>query len=124
LLMNIQELATAVEQGVNVKVVLLNNNALGLVHQQQDLFYEKRLFASKYQIDVDFVKIAEGFGAKTTCLGKSKEPMKDLKSALLEDGVGLIHAPIDVWERVYPMVPPGAANRTMIGADVAEVDSM
>lgn len=60
LLMNIQELITAVEENANVKIVLSNNNSLGLVHQQQDLFYDKRIFASRYIRAVDFATIAKG----------------------------------------------------------------
>ena len=71
LLMNIQELVTAVEQNVNVKIILMNNNSLGLVHQQQELFFGKRIFASDYQARVDFVKIAEGFGMKACDLNES-----------------------------------------------------
>jgi acetolactate synthase I/II/III large subunit len=64
--MNCQELATAAEENVNVKIVLFNNNSLGLVHQQQDLFYGKRLFASDYRARVDFVRLAESLGVKAT----------------------------------------------------------
>ena len=58
--MNIQELATAVEQQVNVKIIVMNNNSLGLVRQQQNLFYKKQYFGSDFQIDVDFSGIITG----------------------------------------------------------------
>ena len=115
LMMNIQELVTAVEEDVNVKIIVMNNNSLGLVHQQQDLFYEKRIFASDFQTSVDFVRIAQGFGMTAYDLGRSKEPSVLLARAFSEPGPCLIHAPIDVSEKVYPMVPPGAANKDMIG---------
>ena len=118
LLMNIQELATAVEQNVNVKIILMNNNSLGLVHQQQELFFGKRIFASDYKTRVDFVKIAEGFGMKAFDLNGSGNPEAELAKTLTEPGPVLIHASVDVNEMVYPMVPPGAANRTMIGGEV------
>ncbi len=117
LMMNIQELATAVEHNVNVKIVLMNNNSLGLVHQQQDLFYGKRIYASDYQSRVDFVRIAEGFGMKGYNLSASDDPLRTLARALRERGPCLIHVPIDVNEKVYPMVPPGAANKDMIGGE-------
>jgi acetolactate synthase-1/2/3 large subunit len=117
LLMNIQELATAVEHNVNVKIVLMNNNSLGLVHQQQDLFYGKRIYASDYQSRVDFVRIAEGFGMKGYNLSASDDPLRTLARAFRERGPCLIHVPIDVNEKVYPMVPPGAANKDMIGGE-------
>ncbi|WP_319466763.1 acetolactate synthase large subunit [uncultured Pseudodesulfovibrio sp.] len=120
IMMNIQDLATAMENNVNVKIVLTNNNALGLVRQQQDLFYGKRYFASNYEYAVDFVKIADGFGMRTYDLGLSENPAETLAEALAFDGPAFIHVPLSPDEPVYPMVPPGAANSEMIGgkADV------
>ena len=113
--MNIQELATLAEEGLNVKIVLMNNNALGLVYQQQTLFYGKRLFASKYRTEPDFVKIAEGFGVPAVDLDLADNPRAALAEALHRPGPCLIHATIDREQFVYPMVPPGAANTEMIG---------
>ena len=117
LLMNIQELVTAVEEDVNVKIILMNNNSLGLVHQQQDLFYGGRIFASDYQARVDFSTIARGFGMIVYDLATAAHPSATLARALSAPGPCLIHAPIDVQEKVYPMVPPGAANKDMIGGE-------
>jgi acetolactate synthase-1/2/3 large subunit len=113
--MNIQELATLAEEGLNVKIVLMNNNSLGLVYQQQNLFYGKRVFASKYRGAPDFVKIAEGFGIAAVNLDDAENPRATLAHALAEPGPCLIHASIDREQFVYPMVPPGAANTEMIG---------
>ncbi len=113
--MNIQELATAVEQQVNIKIIIMNNNSLGLVRQQQELFYEKNHFASDFQIDIDFATIAQGFGMKSYNLQDDEDPEKTLAMALSQPGPCLINVPIDKEEEVYPMVPPGAANKTMIG---------
>jgi acetolactate synthase-1/2/3 large subunit len=115
LLMNCQELATAAEENVNVKIVLMNNNSLGLVHQQQDLFYGRRLFAADYQMRVDFVGLARSLGVKAYDLADDDDPRGTLARALREPGPCLIHALIDAEEKVYPMVPPGAANKDMIG---------
>jgi acetolactate synthase-1/2/3 large subunit len=115
LLMNCQELATAAEENVNVKIVLLNNNSLGLVHQQQHLFYGRRLFASDYRARVDFAGLARSLGVKAYDLADDDKPAATLARALHEPGPCLIHALIDTDEKVYPMVPPGAANRDMIG---------
>lgn len=117
LMMNIQEMATAVEEQVNIKIILMNNNSLGLVHQQQDLFYGKRIYASDYQSRVDFVRIAEGFGLRVFDFGDSRDWGSSFSRAFKETGPCLIHVPIDVNEKVYPMVPPGAANKEMIGGD-------
>ena len=113
--MNIQELATLAEEGLNLKIVLMNNNALGLVYQQQALFYGKRQFASRYRVEPDFVKIAEGFGVPALDLDQADDPRAALAKALSEPGPCLIHATIDREQFVYPMVPPGAANTEMIG---------
>ncbi|WP_341644238.1 acetolactate synthase large subunit [Thauera sp. SDU_THAU2] len=113
--MNIQELATLAEEGLNLKIVLMNNNALGLVYQQQALFYGKRQFASRYRVEPDFVKIAEGFGVPALDLDQADDPRAALAKALGEPGPCLIHATIDREQFVYPMVPPGAANTEMIG---------
>lgn len=117
LLMNIQELALAAEIGANVKLIVMNNNSLGLVHQQQELFYGKRLFASDYEHQVDFCTIARGFGVAAIDLGTSRDPGAALQTALSAPGPCLIHAPVNANEKVYPMVPPGAANKDMIGGE-------
>lgn len=117
IMMNIQDLATAMEYDIPVKIILTNNNALGLVRQQQDLFYGKRYVASDYTRQVDFIKIAEGFGIRTHDLGCCDDPAATLAQALAEPGPALIHVPISPDEPVYPMVPPGAANSHMIGGE-------
>ena len=115
ILMNIQELATAAEEGVNVKVVLMNNATLGLVFQQQTLFYGERIFSSKFKGVPDFVKVAEGFGWQTCDLDQAADPGAALRTALTTPGPMLIHVGIDRHEQVLPMVAPGAANTDMIG---------
>jgi acetolactate synthase-1/2/3 large subunit len=113
--MNIQEMATLAEEDLNVKIVLMNNNSLGLVYQQQSMFYGKRPVASKYKRAVNFLKIAEGFGLDAVDLDTAENPAATLAEALQRPGPCLIHCSIDREEFVYPMVPPGAANTEMIG---------
>ena len=115
IMMNIQEMATAVEEGANIKVVLMNNQSLGLVHQQQDMFYGQRIFAADYTRPTNFLSIAEGFGMQVFDLDKADNPNAMLAQALKQKGPALIHCSIDVNQKVYPMVPPGAANTHMIG---------
>ena len=115
LFMNIQELATAAELHVNVKVVLVNNNGLGLIHQLQDLFFDSRLFAWEYRHQTDFIRIAEGFGVPAVDLGSHPKPLEGLAEALCRPGPALIHIRIPAGDNVYPIVPPGAANTVMIG---------
>ncbi len=113
LLMNLQELATAVEQRVNVKIVLLNNARLGLVRQQQQLFYGGRYHASTFRAEPDFAAIARGFGMPAWDLATG-DAEATLARALGEPGPVLVNVPIAADENVYPMVPPGAPNRDMI----------
>ena len=117
LLMNIQEMATAAEQGVDVTVILMNNACLGLVHQQQELFFKANYFSSIYEVNVDFGLIASGFRWKTWDLAGAADPDAVLAEALAHRGPTLIHVPVDRDEKVWPMVPPGAANRTMLGGE-------
>lgn len=115
ILMNVQELATAAELGVNVKVVLLNNGVLGMVQQQQQLFYGQRVFASQFQGQPQFLRLAEAFGLRAVDLDGAAGPRAALHDALATPGPCLIHVAIDPQENVFPMVPPGAANSEMIG---------
>ncbi len=118
LLMNVQELATAAEAGVDVKVVLLNNAHLGLVRQQQELFYGGRYHASRFHAEPDFAAIARGFGVPAFDLGCGDDPGGMLAHALSVPGPFLVNVPIAAEENVYPMVPPGGANREMIGGEL------
>ncbi len=120
LLMNIQELATAAEENVNVKIILLNNEHLGLVRQQQQLFYGERFHASKFHANTDFAAIARGFDVNAIDLGRVEDPIASLAEALSTPGPCLINVPIDAKENVFPMVPPGGANRDMIGGEADE----
>ncbi len=114
ILMNLQELATAAEHHLNIKLVLLNNNALGLVRQQQDLFYGGNRFASDLSFSPDFCAIARGFGWPALDLADTGHDVDQLAAALRAPGPQFIHAPIDGSARVYPMVPPGGANHQML----------
>ncbi len=112
--MNNQELMTAAEEGVDVKIFLFNNQSLGLVHQQQTLFYGRRLMASKFKRGPNFVMMAESMGVAGIDLADEADWNEAIERAFSIPGPVLIHAPIDVEEQVLPMVAPGAANRDMI----------
>ncbi|MEO3991355.1 acetolactate synthase large subunit [Pseudocitrobacter cyperus] len=115
LMMNIQEMATAAENQLDVKIILMNNEALGLVHQQQSLFYKQGVFAATYPGTVNFMQIAAGFGLETCDLNHETDPQAALQAIINRPGPALIHVRIDPQEKVYPMVPPGAANTEMVG---------
>ena len=117
IMMNIQELATAAEENLDVKIIILNNGHLGLVRQQQTLFYNKNLSSVKFQQGVNFAMTAQSMGIKGIDLGQSDDPEADLREALLEHGPCVINIPISETEMVYPMVAPGGANRDMIGGE-------
>lgn len=113
LLMNIQELATLVELGLNVKTLVMDNAALGMVRQQQQLFYQGRYSNSLYAQKPDFAAIASAFGVPAWDLGRG-DPQRMLQDAFAQPGPALIRVPIAAEELVLPMVPAGAANTEMI----------
>ncbi len=106
---------TGLPERDNLKIVVMNNATLGLVHQQQTLFYGERLFASQFKVSPDFIKIAQGFGIEAVDLDQAVNPGAALMEAISRPGPCLIHASIDAGQKVFPMVPPGAANHEMIG---------
>ncbi len=114
LLMNIQEFATAAEENAEVKIILLNNAHLGMVRQQQQLFYGARYHACGFTERTDFAAIARGFGLRALDLGQAADPAEALAEILRRPGPCLVNVPIAGDENVYPMVPPGRANREMI----------
>ena len=115
LMMNIQEMATAAENQLDVKIILMNNEALGLVHQQHSLFYKQGVFAATYPGMINFMQIAAGFGLHTCDLNAEEDAHAALQAAISRPGPALIHVRIDPEQKVYPMVPPGAANTEMVG---------
>lgn len=114
-LLNIQELATLAEENLNVKILVVNNAYLGMVRQQQELFYDGRRCASKFTRPPDLTAISRGFGVPAYDLDHFEAPLDLLKTVLNESGPCVINVPIAPEENVFPMVPPGAANREMIG---------
>ncbi|MFP4649121.1 MAG: biosynthetic-type acetolactate synthase large subunit [Halorhodospira sp.] len=114
LLMNIQEFATLAELELDVHIVLLDNRGLGLVRQQQDLFYGGCRFASSHQQPTDFCALARAFGLAAHDL--PQEASQDPLGTILEKpGPSLLRIPVDSDQRVLPIVPPGAANRDALG---------
>jgi len=113
-LMNIQELATLSEFGLDVTVAVMNNRHLGLVRQQQELFYGGRTHASRFEATPDFAAIARGFGMTGYDLEGDPDPMSTLETALSLPGPAVVNVPVHHAENVLPMVPPGGANDEMI----------
>ena len=112
--MNIQELATAVQYNLPVKIAILNNNFLGMVRQWQELFYDKNYSSTSLSTSPDFVKLAEAYGALGLRATKPSEVVPTIKKALASKKPVLIDFVVDPEEGVYPMVPAGASIDNMI----------
>ena len=111
--MNIQELATAAQYKINVKIVLLNNGYLGMVRQWQELFYEKRYSHTDMTYAPDFVKLAEAYGVVGLRATKPEEVEPILKQGLSLDSPVLMDFRVSREECVYPMVHPGDSISNM-----------
>lgn len=112
--MNIQELATAVQYQLPVKVAILNNHCLGMVRQWQELFYQKRYSATCLKTSPDFVKLAEAYGAVGLRAQRPEEVVPVIKKALSLQQPVVMDFWIDTDENVYPMVPAGSPIHKMI----------
>ncbi len=114
--MNIQELATAKQYGVNVIVCILNNNYLGMVRQWQELFYDKRYAATVMEVTPDFCALAEAYGAVGIRATKTSEVEDVIKQALeaVKTSTVILDFRIAREEGVFPMVPAGKATTEML----------
>ena len=112
--MNIQEMATAVQCGLPIKVVILNNRYLGMVRQWQELFYEKRYACTCLDHAPDFVKLAEAYGAVGLRATKPEEVEHVLSEGLSSPKTVIMEFVVEREEGVYPMVPAGAAITEML----------
>jgi acetolactate synthase-1/2/3 large subunit len=115
LLLNIQELATLAELDLDLTILLLDNQHLGLVRQQQVLFYERRICAAGFERPTDFVAVARAFGIRAQSWSPERDTLQALDALLETRGPSLIHVPLDPAQLVLPMVPPGGANHEMVG---------
>jgi acetolactate synthase-1/2/3 large subunit len=113
--MNIQELGTAVQYNVDVKVVILNNYFLGMVRQWQERFYQERYSYSAMSVP-NFVKLADAYGAKGFRIEKAKDLSRIMKEAFATPGPVLIDVVIPKEEAVMPMIPPGGSMFEMLFA--------
>jgi acetolactate synthase I/II/III large subunit len=112
--MNVQEMATAVQYKLPVKVVILNNTYLGMVRQWQELFYNKCYACTELEHSPDFVKLAEAFGAVGLRATRPDEVEAVLKKGLETPGPVIMDFKVAPKEGVYPMVPAGAPITEML----------
>jgi len=118
--MNCQELATAVAYDVQVKVAIFNNGYLGMVRQWQELFYDRRYSATKLS-EINFVKLADAFGAHGIRVDSPNEVAPAIKEALSVPKPVIIDFRVEPEECVFPMVPAGAALNEILDAKSRKV---
>lgn len=112
--MNLQELATLVQNRLPVKIVILNNNFLGMVRQWQELFFDKRYSQTCLELPIDFIKLAEAFGATGFQATKPDEVESTIRKAFETPGPVIMEFKIAREEKVLPMVPAGASLNEMV----------
>ena len=112
--MNMNEVATAVSYKIPVVTVIMNNQVLGMVRQWQHSFYQDRYSNTTLERATDYVKTAEGFGAKGYRVNNLQELKEVLQKALAADGPVWIDCPIDRDEQVLPMIPNGGTVEDII----------
>ncbi|NJC86966.1 MAG: biosynthetic-type acetolactate synthase large subunit [Desulfuromonas sp.] len=112
--MNSQELATLVQYRLPVKIVILNNNFLGMVRQWQQLFFNKRYSQTCMELPIDFVKLAEAYGATGLRATKPEEVEDVIRKAFATKGPVIMEFKIAREENVLPMVPAGASLNEMV----------
>ena len=113
--MNAQELATCAQEGIAIKVFIMNNGYLGMVRQWQELFWDKRYSQVDMGQHPDFVKLAEAYGATGIRLTDKRTLVSDMKAALATDGPVVVDVRVTREENTYPMIAPGQAARDMVG---------
>ena len=113
--MNMQELATCSQEGIAIKVFIMNNHYLGMVRQWQELFWDRRYSSVDMGQWPDFVKVAEAYGATGIRLTDKGTLVDDMREALQTPGPVLVDVRVTPEENVYPMISPGQAARDMVG---------
>ena len=114
IMMNIQELATLRRYGIPLKIVLLDNAALGMVRQWQEVFFDKNYSEVNLDDNPQFAKVAESFGVEGFTVCTRDEVDVGIDRFLAAEGPILMHVKIDTCENVWPLVPPGRSNADMM----------
>ena len=113
--MTMAELATAANEKLPIKILLINNRYLGMVRQWQHMFYQNRLSGVDLDGNPDFVKLASAYGIKAFRIRRSSDVRRILRAALeYNEGPCLIDAEVEKEDNVYPMIPAGASIAQMI----------
>ncbi|MDC3110626.1 acetolactate synthase 3 large subunit [bacterium] len=120
ILMCIQEMSTAIQHKLPVKIFIINNQYMGMVRQWQELLHDKRYSHSYTDALPDFVKLAEAYGAKGIRVQKPSELDKGIQEMIDYDGPVIFDCVVDENENVYPMIPSGKAHNEMLLGDENE----
>ena len=113
--MTIQEFGTIMEYGVDVKIILLNNNYLGMVRQWQELFFDER-YSETHLKNPDFVKIAEAYNIRGRKVSQREELDDAIDEMLEHEGAYLLEVVVETKGMVYPMIPSGGCvTNIMLG---------
>lgn len=113
-MMNIQELATIKRKNLPVKIVLLDNQRLGMVRQWQELFFNKRYSETTLTDNPNFIMLAQAFDIRGLYISKASQISEAIRQLLIDKGPFLLHALINAHDNVWPLVPPGASNNMML----------
>lgn len=113
--MTLQELDVIRQLNLPVKVIILNNECLGMVRQWQEIFYEERYSESKFSAQPDFVKLSEAYGIKGIRITSEEEAEKELQKALSSKEPAVIDVRVAKSEKVFPMIAPGKGLHEMVG---------
>jgi acetolactate synthase-1/2/3 large subunit len=106
--MTIQELGTIFQNRTPVKIVVLNNDHLGMVRQWQELFFESR-YASTVMVNPDFVKIAEGYHIQSKRVSERKDLKSTVQEMLASKDAYFLEVKVEKEDNVFPMIPSGAS---------------
>jgi acetolactate synthase-1/2/3 large subunit len=118
-MMNLQELATVARCRLPIKMVLLDNQALGMVRQWQELFFDKNFSEVDLSDNPDFAALARVFGIPALHLDKREDVEDALHALMATPGPAFLHVAIDARSNVWPLVPPNHSNATMLDAEPA-----
>lgn len=113
-MMNIQELATIKRKKLPVKIVLLDNQRLGMVRQWQELFFNERYSETDLTDNPDFLILAQAFNIQGLCISNASQISNAINMLLTHEGPFLLHVLINEYENVWPLVPPGESNDSML----------
>ncbi|MCT4707350.1 MAG: acetolactate synthase 2 catalytic subunit [Ewingella sp.] len=113
-MMNVQELGTVKRKQLPLKIVLLDNQRLGMVRQWQQMFFSERYSETNLSDNPDFLMLARAFGIPGQHITRKDQVEGAIDALLNSDGPYMLHVSIDEYENVWPLVPPGASNSQML----------